>query len=339
MSDLGLTAFSGNDGVHVFVHSLETTQPKGAVQVRLLSRSNEILATKRTSDTGHVQFEAGLTRGEGAQSPAMLVVNDVRGDYAFLNLKGPAFDLSDRGVSGRQVPAGLDAFVYAERGVYRSGEDVHLTALLRDGQGLAALGVPVTMVVERPDGVEYRRTVLPDQGLGGRTLTVPLVPSAPTGTWRVRTFTDPKRPAVGETTFMVEDYVPDRLEFNLASTAKAISRTAPSEITIDGRYLYGAPAAKLELEGEVTVKAANERPNFPRFQFGLSDEEVETSRQPLENLPETDANGKAKFSLTLDKQPVTTRPLEAQVTVRMNEPGGRAVERKLVLPVMPAAPR
>ncbi len=62
---------------------------------------------------------------------------------------------------------------------------------------------------------------------------------------------------------------------------------------------------------------------------------METSRQPLENLPETDANGKAKFSLTLDKQPVTTRPLEAQVTVRMNEPGGRAVERKLVLPVMP----
>ena len=65
---------------------------------------------------------------------------------------------------------------------------------------------------------------------------------------------------------------------------------------------------------------------------------METSRQPLENLPETDANGKAKFSLTLEKQPVTTRPLEAQVTVRMNEPGGRAVERKLVLPVMPAAP-
>src|SRR5581483_5495952 len=58
----------------------------------------------------------------------------------------------------------------------------------------------------------------------------------------------------------------------------------------------------------------------------------------LENLPETDANGKAKFALTLDKQPVTSRPLEAQIAVRMNEPGGRAVERKLVLPVAPAAP-
>src|SRR5262249_52738818 len=142
VSDLGLTAFSGNDGVHVFVHSLETAQSRGTVEVRLVSRGNEVLSTKRTDDNGRVDFEATLTRGEGAASPAMIVANDVRGDYAFLNLKGPAFDLSDRGVSGRPVPAGLDAFVYAERGVYRSGETVYLTALLRDGVGVAAVGVP-----------------------------------------------------------------------------------------------------------------------------------------------------------------------------------------------------
>jgi uncharacterized protein YfaS (alpha-2-macroglobulin family) len=35
----------------------------------------------------------------------------------------------------------------------------------------------------------------------------------PTGTWRVRAFTDPKAPSVGETTFMVEDYIADRIEF------------------------------------------------------------------------------------------------------------------------------
>ena len=33
----------------------------------------------------------------------------------------------------------------------------------------------------------------------------------PTGTWRVRAFTDPKRPAIGEASFLVEDYVADRL--------------------------------------------------------------------------------------------------------------------------------
>jgi uncharacterized protein YfaS (alpha-2-macroglobulin family) len=191
VSDLGLTAFSGIDGVHVFLNSLESTQPKAGIGIRLLSRSNEILATKQTDAAGHVQFEAALTRGEGALAPALLVATDPKGDYAFLNLKGPAFDLSDRGVAGRAVAAGIDAFVYTERGVYRSGETVQVTSLLRDGQGVAALGVPLTMVVERPDGVEYRRAIVPDQGVGGRALAVPMVASAPTGTWRVRAF--PKR--------------------------------------------------------------------------------------------------------------------------------------------------
>jgi uncharacterized protein YfaS (alpha-2-macroglobulin family) len=338
VSDLGLTAFSGNDGVHIFVHSLETAQPKGAVEVKLLSRANEILGSKRTDDGGHLQFEANLTRGEGALAPAMLVASDSNGDYAFLSLKAPAFDLTDRGVSGRVVPAGLDAFVYTERGVYRSGETVQVTTLLRDGQGIAALNVPLTLVVERPDGVEYRRTVVADQGMGGRALAVPLVSSAPTGTWRVRAFADPKRPPVGEATFLVEDYVPDRLEFDLASKAKGVSGASPAEVTVDGRYLYGAPASRLELEGEVIVAPASERPGFARYQFGLAGEEVESARQLLEGLPQTDAAGKARFGVTLQQQPVTTQPLEAQILVRMAEPGGRAVERKLTLPVIPDGP-
>ncbi len=119
------------------------------------------------------------------------------------------------------MPAGADAFVYAERGVYRSNETVYLTALLRDGQGNAVTGGPLTLVIERPDGVEFRRAVLPDQGAGGRTLAVPLNSAVPTGTWRVRAFTDPKGASVGETTFMVEDYIPERIEFDLSSQGQA----------------------------------------------------------------------------------------------------------------------
>ena len=136
--------------------------------MRLVARNNEILATRKTDDAGHVLFEAGLARGEGGLSPALLTVMSDKADYAFLSLKTNAFDLTDRGVSGRAVPAGADAFVYAERGVYRSSETVYLTALLRDGQGNAMTGGPLTLVIERPDGVEFRRAVLPDQGAGGR---------------------------------------------------------------------------------------------------------------------------------------------------------------------------
>src|SRR5262245_44241591 len=338
VSDLGLTAYSGNDGIHTFVHSLETTQGGNNVEVQLISRNNEVLATKRTNNAGYVQFEAALTRGEIGAAPAMLVATDAKGDYAFLSLRSPAFDLSDRGVSGRNAPSGLDGFVFTERGVYRSGESVHVTALLRDQQGTAAVGVPLTLVVQRPDGVEYRRATVADQGVGGRSLDVPLVQSAPTGTWRVRAYTDPKRPAVGEATFMVEDYVPDRLEFELSSPSKAVSRTEPTQVTLEGRYLYGAAAAGLEVAGEIIVAPASERAGFAGYRFGLSDEQTEPTRTSLDGLPATDKAGRAAFPISLEKVPQSTRPLEARVTVRLAEPGGRAVERKLTLPVTATGP-
>ena len=166
VSDMGLTAFSGNDGIHVFVNSLASTEAVAKAEVRLVARNNEILATRKTDDAGHVLFEAGLARGEGGLSPALLTVMSDKADYAFLSLKTNAFDLTDRGVSGRVVPPGADAFVYAERGVYRSNETVYLTALLRDGQGNAMAGGPLTLVIERPDGVEFRRAVAAGSGRG-----------------------------------------------------------------------------------------------------------------------------------------------------------------------------
>jgi len=335
VSDLGLSAFSGNDGIHVSLNSLASTAPMPQIEVRLMSRSNEVLAVKRTDANGQVSFEANLTRGEGGLSPALVVASD-KADYAFLSLKSPAFDLSDRGVAGRKAPDGLDAFVYTERGVYRTGETVHITALLRDARAAAAGGVPMTLVIERPDGVEYRRVTLPDQGIGGRAIDLPIAATASTGTWRVKAFTDPKRPAVGEATFMVEDYVPDRLEFDIAAPSGKIAPDAPAEITLNGRFLYGAPAANLDLEGEIIVSAAKERPGFPGYQFGDTREEVNTQQEPLGGLPQTDDDGKATFEATIDQLPTTERLLEARINVRLAESGGRAVERKLTLPVTPA---
>ncbi len=168
VSDLGLTAYSGSDGVHAFVNSLATTKPVGGVELRLIARNNEVLATKTTDDTGSVAFAPGLSRGEGGLSPALLVASTAAGEYAFLSLKGSPFDLTDRGVGGRDAPQGLDAYVFTERGVYRTGETVHVTTLLRDANSVAVEDVPLTLVVTRSDGVEYRRSVVPDQGIGGR---------------------------------------------------------------------------------------------------------------------------------------------------------------------------
>jgi hypothetical protein len=341
VSDLGLTSFSGKDGIHVFVNSLATTDTKSSVELKLISRGNDVLATRQTDAAGHALFESGLTKGEGAAAPALLVAADSKGgpsgDYAFLNLQASAFDLTDRGVAGRPAPTGLDAFVYAERGVYRSGETVYLTALLRDPQGAAALNVPLTLVVQRPDGVEFKRTQTADGGLGGHTLALPINASAPTGTWHVRAYTDPKLPAIGETTFLVEDYVPDRIEFDLTAKADRLTQGAPAAMNVSGRFLYGAPASNLDLSGDVTIAAAKQRAGFAGYQFGLADDEVDPTKQTLDDLSTTDDAGNATFDINLDKLPSSTHPLQASVTVRMNEPGGRAVEHNLTLPITPTA--
>jgi alpha-2-macroglobulin len=340
VSDYGLTAYSGDDGIHAYVNSLATTAPLDGVEVRLIARNNEVLATETTDAGGTVTFAPGLARGEGGLSPALLVASGSAGDYAFLNLKQPAFDLTDRGVAGREPPKGLDAFVFTERGVYRTGETVHVTTLLRNAAGVAVPDVSLTLVVERPDGIEYRRTVVPDEGIGGRALNVPLISSAPTGTWRVAAYSDPKGSAIGETSFLVEDYVPERLEFDLSTTAKSLSPSKPAEIALDGRFLYGAPASGLVIDGELKIAAAAERPGFPGYVFGLNDEDssdgFNTESFPLANLPMTDADGKARFDVALDTVPASTKPLEADVVIRLAEPGGRAIEHALSLPITPS---
>ena len=137
---------------------------------------------------------------------------------------------------------------------------------------------------------------------------------------------------------MVEDYIPERIEFELTAKDKQIKADVPVELKVDGRFLYGAPASGLQLEGDMLVAPASGRPGFAGYQFGVADEETASNeRTPLENLPEADAKGVATFPVSLAKPPSSTRPQEAQIFVRMAEAGGRAVERKLVLPVQPAA--
>ncbi|MGL4636337.1 MAG: MG2 domain-containing protein [Beijerinckiaceae bacterium] len=335
VSDLGLTSFSGNDGLHVLVRSLADASVLRGVEVQLIARNNEVLGTTVTDAIGHARFDAGLARGKGGLAPG-LVTARVGEDYGFLDLKQSSFDLTDRGVKGRVAPEGLDAFLFTERGVYRSGETVHLTALTRDAKGVAVTGLPLTVVVKRPDGVEYRRQAVTDQGGGGRSWSIPLVGGASTGTWRVQAYADPKGSTIGEVTFLVEDYVPERLDADVKPVRPALRSGEPAEINVDARYLYGAPGADLEVGGQVTVRAATDHaiPGFKGYRIGLTDETVEAVKNDIEEKQTTNAQGRARLALTLS-EPATTLPLEAEIALTISENGGRGITRTVTLPILP----
>ncbi|SFV25723.1 alpha-2-macroglobulin family protein [Hyphomicrobium facile] len=333
VSDLGLTAFTGNDGVHALVRSLTEATAVAGTSVKLIARNNEVLATATTDDRGYAKFDAAITKGEGGTAPAILVAQKGEGEYAFLDLTLNAFDLSDRGVQGRDPSGPVDAYVYTERGVYRGGEEVNVTALVRDQFGKSS-AVPTTLMLFRPDGVEQTRLVMNDQGLGGRALAVPLAKAAMTGTWRLRLYTDPKAEPIAEKSFLVEDFVPERLDMTLSAAIPALTPDENQTINADGRYLYGPPAAGLGIEGEVVVKASNKDvPGFAGYVFGQADELVNPARQPLEASLAMDKDGKAAIPIVLPQMPKTPKPLEAAITVKLREDGGRTIERNITLPV------
>jgi alpha-2-macroglobulin len=132
VSDIGLATMSGNDGLHVLARSLKTAEAKAGIKVDLISQANEVLATATTDDQGHVMFDAALTRGIGGAAPAIVMAAVGESDFSFLPLTDPEFDLSDRGVEGRYPAGPIDVFVTPDRGAYRAGETIYITALARD---------------------------------------------------------------------------------------------------------------------------------------------------------------------------------------------------------------
>lgn len=338
VSDTGLATFAGEDGLHVFARSLATAKPLEGVELQLLAANNEVLGKAKTDSDGRAAFTAGLIRGTAALAPAILTARsnsaDGEEDYVFLDMKRAGFDLSDRGVAGRTAPGALDVYSWTERGIYRTGETVHAAALVRDSSATAVDNLPLTFSFLRPDGVEERAIVSTTKAAGGHAVELPLAQNAMRGTWTLRVLSDPKAAPLSEKQFLVEDFVPDRTEFDLTSDVKEIRAGETAIVQVDGRYLYGAPAAGLTLEGEVNIRPTRTWDLFPKYVFGLADEDQpEDVRITLDDLPVLNDAGKADIPVMLNELPVTTQRLNADIVLRMREGGGRAVERKLTLPV------
>ena len=334
VSDIGLFTLRGNDGLHVFARSLATAKPLTGLDLRLYARNNSELGQATTDNKGYVRLDPGLLRGGGGREPALLMAYG-NGDYNFLDLTKPAFDLSDRGVEGRAAPGAVDAFLYTERGVYRPGETVELMALVRDSRGYALPDAPLTLKLFRPDEVEAGQPKPGQPALGGYHVQLPLALNARTGTWTVKAYADPKGEPVGQVSFQVEDFVPQRLKLELSSTTPVLKPDEPAIVDINGRFLYGAPAANLKAEAEVVLNEdPNPYPTFPGYRFGLAQDSWTAKRFPVA-LAGTDAQGKAQAQVTLSETPDTSRPLQARVRVSLFEPGGRPVSRSLNLPYRP----
>jgi alpha-2-macroglobulin len=343
LSDLGIATMLGTDGLHVVVRALSDAATLDGAHVTLLSRANAVIAQGQTDAQGYLRFDPGLVRGTGSAAPAMVVVrqggddDDSAQDLAFLSLTDPAFDLSDRGVEGRAPAPPIDVFLATDRGAYRAGDVIHATALARDDAAAAIPGLPVTAILSRPDGVEYTRTLSTDDAAGGHVFALPLGNSVPRGTWRLDIKADVDAPALASRTLLVEDFLPERIDFDLSLPDGPLRAGDTPPLRLAARYLFGAPGADLAVEGEVRLSGTDRIAGFDPYRFGRHDDPVSPRSRALD-ASRTDADGNAILPLSLPAIQAAGSPLEARITLRVSEGSNRPVERQLTRALTPETP-
>ena len=335
LTDIGLATWSGTDGLTVAAHSLATARALPGTSLQLISRANAVLGEVTVGSDGFARFPAGLTRGTGSASPGLLVARRGEEDIAFLPLTDPAFDLSDRGVEGRPPSKPIDTFLSTDRGAYRPGDTINVTALMRGSRAEALEGVPLTATLTRPDGVEYSTATSAEGLAGGHVFALPLGADAPRGTWRLELKSDREAEALAAQRLLVEDFLPERIDVALSLPGAAIRLGDAPPLRVQADYLFGAPGADLAVEGDVRLRRRATLEDYPGYSFGPYDTAFRPRTQYLD-AGRTDASGAATLALKLpDVEEVESLLLEAVATVRVSEGSGRPVERELITPIAP----
>ncbi len=332
-TDLALQTFKGGQGMDIVVRSLESAKPQSGVTLAVLAQNNDELGRAKTNGQGRASFAAPLFAGVGAQRARYIVAYGSEGDFTALDLERSPLDLSDRDVAGRSVPPPIDAFMYTDRGIYRPGETVRLSGMIRDAAGRALENRKSVLVLTRPNGTEARRLRISEAKEAGAVIkNLEIDRGAPRGSWSVKLLVDGQEQPAGEMSFAVEDFVPQRLKVVIADDAKPFTGEGARTIPITASFLYGAVGAGLPVQGEARlVRDPNPFPDFAKFRFGKAEDSFEDRSITLDPTV-TDGAGRAALALTLPEVE-TSLPLRALVSAAVLEPGGRAVREQMDLSV------
>jgi hypothetical protein len=339
LTDLALTAYRGENGLDVTVRSLKDGKIVRNATVQLLASNNTVLAEAKPNEQGRVTFDAPLMNGQGTMAPRLVLATAANGELAALDLVRAPVDLSAEAIGGRRTPGVVDAYVYTDRGIYRPGESVELTALLRDRAGRQITGRNGQLIVYRPNGLVASKTRFTDPKSGAVLSTFALPRGASRGEWRASIEIDGITAPAGDVRFAVEDFVPQRIAVDIkADETRALKAGGARDVEIDARFLYGAPGAGLTVKAEARLEAdPSPFKAFEGFKYGRHDQTFEEQILEFDDTT-TDGSGKAVVRLSPGTAGSNSGlPLRLNTVVSVLEPGGRAVSESIRIPYRPEA--
>jgi uncharacterized protein YfaS (alpha-2-macroglobulin family) len=254
--------------------------------------------------------------------------------------------LSEFAVSGREQ-AWFDVFAWSGRDLYRPGETVRVSALLRDHDGKPVAmqkGKSQSLFVrlKQPDGKTFIESRVEPGAQGYFRFEKAIPVEAPTGKWQVEFRTDPaSKQAVQGMALRIEEFLPERMKLDLTSADPVLHPGEPLRLHATGAYLYGAPAAGNRFTAKLAV-AVDQHPladldsgQAKGYFFG--DPTIELPKQARDVVDASlDAEGKLSQEIALPAEVKGNTPVKAIVSGSLYESGGRSVNRSVTRGRWPA---
>ncbi|MFQ5653795.1 MAG: alpha-2-macroglobulin, partial [Planctomycetota bacterium] len=206
--------------------------------------NNQLLSTAITGADGIARLAVVEDHPDG---PPWLVTARLGSDLGYLRPGSRQWAIDAAGLAGRTWPESYEAFLYTERGVYRPGDAIHVTGILRDRAGGVPPSFPLMLHLRRGDGREIATATVtpPEEGQGVFHHAFATLTGARTGQYEVILTLPGSRERLGRVTAIVEEFLPVRLEMECATAADLFHGDDPPEVAIAARYLFGQPAAGL----------------------------------------------------------------------------------------------
>jgi uncharacterized protein YfaS (alpha-2-macroglobulin family) len=323
-SDIGLIAREGKDKLFVFANSIKTAQPVNGMNVLVYGNNNQVLGTGATNADGVA--EVIFSRKEFAGFKPAMIIAKTATDFNYLPFSSTKVNTSRFEVGGkRSNSTGLDAFIYAERDIYRPGEKVNFAVILRDRLWKSPGELPVKMKFLLPNGKElknFRKTLNVQGATDG---DVEISEAAITGSYTLEVYTS-NDVLLASKNFSIEEFVPDRIKVSAKLDKPSLEPGQSASLAINAVNFFGPPAANRNYEAEIQVKSVNFNPKkYNKFDFSIENQGLSFDKNVKEGS--TDENGNAKEGYEVPVLFTNKGLLQATFYATVFDETGRPVSR------------
>lgn len=327
ITDIGLHLRQYRSQLDVHAASLTSGKPLADVSLEILDSENRVTATATTTPEGQASFT-------GDQQKGQVLVARKGNQITLLDLRQPALDLAEFDLGARPQLAN-ELFIYGPRDLYRPGETVAVSALLRDRDGRLDQAPVLTAEIRNPLGSTVKSFKWQAQSLGYYAYQYTLPDNATVGRWTLVVNGILEKPVVYP--INVEEFLPERMKLTLADGQARTLVTSASEtprIAVLGEYLYGAPAEGNKFDALLQISHwRSPLVDLKGYQFGDLLDTQFSRQQDLDEVT-LDPEGKTQLNIPNRWHNVHS-PLEVRVVGSLYETGGRAVTRAHPILVWP----